>query len=533
MPAHVSIGRCGARVDNVLYNSSMDNVAVAVVPPRKKAPARARWRLPAVIAGVLLALMLLQLPVIADWSSFAFYDPGTALKGDLLICMGFKPAVDFGYTHGLATLLFARAGFWLLGRTPWAFLIMTALLEICMALAIAAFARAMHIRGAARIFLFCALPLAVMPVYLTLTHPLEALLIMWAIAEQACGRRPRALAICTACLFVKPSMAYVYGFLLTVWTLWDWRHSGGGIADLFKRTWLATATAMVATVVTLLAFGPVSLARTIVPLTGMKTYHDTHFGFFAASGFAFWSPFIHGILYYFITPAGSYLACALATAAVGALLLARRRRGLPSRRTQTLLSMAIMLGAFLFGFYGWPNSWQYYSYLPALFVAAALATAPRARPCIIAASVLVVLGQATNAGIAIGAWVVKARYQQTGGLWVYPRQYAAWKRVLAVTAGQPTLVMSNGYLPWMPPGMVMPLSWFPEPGIPTKIELRRVAKQALRAKYVVTWNAYGKMSLWNQRDFAAVRSRFFLLKKEKYFCVWRQRPAVGQAPSTR
>lgn len=75
--------------------------------------------------------------------------------------------------------------------------------------------------------------------------------------------------------------------------------------------------------------------------------------------------------------------------------------------------------------------------------------------------------------------------------------------------------------------MRMPLSWFPEPGIPTKIELRRVAKQASQVQYVVTWNAYGKMALWNQACFAGVRRQFHSVKKGKFFRIWRRAAADG------
>ena len=41
------------------------------------------------------------------------------------------------------------------------------------------------------------------------------------------GEKPR-LALTTICLFVKPSMAYVYGFLLVVLIVWEGMRGGGG-----------------------------------------------------------------------------------------------------------------------------------------------------------------------------------------------------------------------------------------------------------------------------------------------------------------
>src|SRR5271156_1428761 len=154
------------------------------------------------LAALVLGLMYYNLPDNYDWTFFGFYDTGTVIKGDQLITdYGFKPAIDFGYTHGLATLIVSHWGFDLLGRTPSAVLIMMAVFEALMALAIARLVMAMQTNARAGIFLFCALPIAVMPCYLTLTHPLEAFLILWALAEHACGRRGQALALCAAAIF--------------------------------------------------------------------------------------------------------------------------------------------------------------------------------------------------------------------------------------------------------------------------------------------------------------------------------------------
>ena len=114
------------------------------LPTAKPTPLRRFWMLGAGLAILLLLLQLWQLPRIAGWTFFSFFDPGTALKGDWLISVGMKPAIDFGYTHGLASLVIAHWGFAVLGRTPAAFLIMTSVMEVLMALAIARFARSYH-----------------------------------------------------------------------------------------------------------------------------------------------------------------------------------------------------------------------------------------------------------------------------------------------------------------------------------------------------------------------------------------------------
>jgi hypothetical protein len=492
------------------------------------------------LAVLLLLLQIWQLPRIAGWTLFSFFDPGTALKGDLLISMGMKPGIDFGYTHGLASLIVAHWGFALLGRTPAAFLIMTAIMEVLMAVAIARFAVAMKLTRPALWFLFLALPVAVMPSYLTLTHPLEALLLLWAIAEQASGRRERALAICTACVFVKPSMAYVYGLLLVISTIVDWYGHERNISGLLRRTAPAMATGLLMAAAMIWRFGVRSLLLTIVPITGMRTYKDTHFGFFSGSGLQFWSPAFHPWYYYIITPAGIWLVMTalliwvllVGTQGVKHIGLKRSHatkidgrtpRWVPGigRLRETALCIALMHITFVLGFYGWKYSWEYYSYLPVLFTALVISRC-HARQVQMAAvlGILAVCSQARSTGITFWCWHGKVRSAQTGYLWAYPQQAAQWRYVAQKVRGRRTLILSNGYLPWMPKGMFMPLSWFPEPGIPTAIEMRRLKSEALTAHYIVVRSGYGKFGLWVNPAFASARRHFRLLWRGKYFSIW-------------
>jgi len=60
------------------------------------------------------------------------------------------------------------------------------------------------------------LPLAVMPNNYSLMHPLEMMLILWALACQLRGRYALALVCAVAAVFTKPSMAYVLGLMLLV-----------------------------------------------------------------------------------------------------------------------------------------------------------------------------------------------------------------------------------------------------------------------------------------------------------------------------
>ncbi len=68
---------------------------------------RSIWKMTGWLLLMVAVNFILRLPTwrSADWGQFAFYDPGTVLKGDMLLSKGYVPTVDFGYTHGLLSLL--------------------------------------------------------------------------------------------------------------------------------------------------------------------------------------------------------------------------------------------------------------------------------------------------------------------------------------------------------------------------------------------------------------------------------------------
>jgi hypothetical protein len=491
-------------------------------------PFRRLWPLAGIIAGLLLINFLLRLPTsqVADWGQFAFYDPGTVLKGDLLLSKGYVPTVDFGYTHGLLSLLFGHIGFGLLGRTPTAFFVLTLATEAVMAWAIARILRATLTTRSPLAIFFMALPMAIMPAYLTLTHPLEAMFILLALAAQAEGKLPQALALMTACLFVKPSMAYVYGFLLTLLILWNMRS---------RKTWqIEPFIPALATLVILFAglsqwMGVSPVLKTLFPTTGAATYAATGFGFFSADGRAFWLP--ANPLTDFLTPAAFFLLSAAAIT-IGALwALSKLFKTTPvdgtanprHRAREILFTVGVLHTAFIFGFYGWTGSWTYYAYLPILGVTLLVSLLPhRMRTGAVVASVVILLLSHTQLiGDIAGCWNGKTRTQQSAGLYAYPVQMQEFEDALRATDAQPTLLMSNGYVGNLPVNISLPDAWFPEPGIPTASEIARVKAQAMQSQCVIVWWEYRRFDLWNSPEFSDVRSRFQPVFQNEYFTVLR------------
>ena len=499
------------------------------------------WVLTGIFAVALLVSFFLQLPTwrVADWGQFAFYDPGTTLKGDMLLAKGYVPTVDFGYTHGLLSLIYGRVGFAVLGRSPGAWLVLTLVTELVMAWAIARMLVAAGISRKGVLVLLAALPMAIMPAYLTLTHPLEAMLILLGLAAQAEGRRSQALALATVCVFVKPSMAYVYGFVLLVIIVWNIvRHRRVGVVErglaIVRQVGPAAVVGVGLFVGLSLYFGTGPVVHTLVPMTGAKTYAATGFGFFRESGRAFWWP--GNVVDFFITPAFVFLLAGVASlvGAMWAAWMLIRRPVIPAtqilsrqRAWEILLTAGILHTAFLVGFYGWTGSWGYYSYLPSLGLMLVAVLLPVRRDLRMTITVLVIVVLAVSNGSLIGtinqAWRGKSRVAEAGNLWVYPAQFAEWQQAVEATRGRKTLVMTNGFVPQLPAAVTLPDAWFPEPGIPTASEVTRVKGQVEGSECVIVWWEYRGFDVWNSAELMPLHTEFRPVFSGTWFTVLERR----------
>ncbi len=514
------------------------------VPQMQRPPTRRMrrvWVLTGIFGVALLVSFFVQVPTwrVADWGQFAFYDPGTTLKGDMLLAKGYVPTVDFGYTHGLLPLIYGRVGFAVLGRSPGAFLVLTLVAEMGMAWAVARILVAAGIGRKGVWVMLAALPMAVMPAYLTLTHPLEAMLILLGLAAQAEGRRAQALTLATVCVFVKPSMGYVYGFVLVVIVVWNIvRHRRVGVGErglaILRQVGPAAVVGVVLFVGLSVYFGTGAVVRTLAPTTGAKTYAATGFGFFRESGRAFWWP--GSVVDFFITPAFVFLLAAVASL-VGAVwagwMLIRRpvisARQIVSRQRawEILLTAGILHSAFLAGFYGWTGSWSYYSYLPAIGLMLVVVLLPVRRDARLAITVALIVLLLVSHGSLIGtinqAWREKSRVAEAGNLWVYPAQFAEWQQALEATRGRKTVVMTNGFVPGLPPTVMMPDAWFPEPGIPTASEVARVKGQVEGSECVIVWWEYRGFDVWNSAELMPLHGGFRAAFRGTWFTVLERR----------
>ena len=249
-----------------------------------------------------LLLALAQLPLTLDFNSFVHMDQGANLTVQRLLDRGRVPITDFGYQYGLATLLIGRAWFALFGRTPVAYAGAMVVVDLLIAWGLARCAYALR-SGLVGIALFvCTVHATAMCSYINLAHACEAVLICHALAEHASGRRPRALALLTAALFIKPVMAYLYGFLLIVLIVRNVRLRG-----LVPSLVPAAITGILLFVTLAVWFGFDVVIQSLLPLRGADSYKQLNYGFFFGVGRRFWLPQPLTPRYYIFSPAGHYL----------------------------------------------------------------------------------------------------------------------------------------------------------------------------------------------------------------------------------
>src|SRR5262249_42727889 len=153
----------------------------------------------------------------------------------------------------------------------------------------------------------------------------EPALLVHALALQARGRRGAALALATAGGFVKPSMPYLYGFVLLV----------SVVAADRARAWKTlvpaalTGPALASLLGTVYGLGP--LFHTLLPGAGLEVYRQNGYGFFRGAGRSFWLIPGGGPRDYLRYEVGSWLAGTLVLALGGLAAAARMVRGRGTR----------------------------------------------------------------------------------------------------------------------------------------------------------------------------------------------------------
>ena len=462
-----------------------------------------------IFAAELLLTLLIQLPGIAAFKEFGFYDEGAWLHLVALVAGGAVPTVDTGYSYGMLPLIVSRAWVGLFGNRPWAFI---GFVTACNVLAAWGVARILHVTGTSwrRLALACVLlPLAIMPNNYSLMHPLEMLLIVSALAQQARGRYGAALAWAVLAVLTKPSMAYVLGLVLLI------------VAVYLRKGWrvvLAPAiTGAGALLLEVGAFGVRPAIANILPVTGGRSYRAMDFGIFHA-GRDFW---LHGgspleiLRYYAFTPALFWILGSVTLWILGVAALVRLGGGSKTRPADPLLvTLALLHGAFVFVFYAWSGSWTYYSYLLVLGLLVGLRGGEGRRGgrrawVLYGLVAMGGLGLASRYTDAFGRWWGMHRAADCGGLYVFEDEWEESRHVRELAAAHDTLFLVNGILPATWPEAKVPPVWFLSPGILADKELKTVRQEMRAADMIVLYTQYDpKQEAWEWPEFAGERALF-------------------------
>jgi hypothetical protein len=483
--------------------------------------------------GLILSVELLVL-VIAfapyeRFSRFAYGDSGADLVIQYLLTHGLSPTVDFGYIYGLFPLCLGRVWYALLGASPAAFQSLTVGAALVMVWGLARFVRALEIGVAGVALIVLAIPDSMLALHIAAVQALEPMFLVHALAEQASGKRSRALALVTACVFVKPSMAYVYGLLLVVaiavelkWKArWrDWARAIGPAAIL--------GLALVALLATM--FGVVPLFNSLVPGAGAKVYREGGYGFFRGLGRAFWWRPAAGLWGYVRYEIGYWLAGSLVLtsggfAAIVAMIRSKGSTDLYKRRCEVVATCASLHVVFVTTFFGNRFSWVYYVWVLVAGLAAMSTLGRACRWLVWCLALMVLISDRSRFQDLRKCWVAESRSAETLGIWATDTERDEWRKVLALTEdSRPVLLAGKEGITLLEPRFEPPAVSYLVPGHPVPSELRRKADQLADAKVVVrvltgwepTWGRFerwpeisaaldGLVPVWTGREFAVLR----------------------------
>ncbi len=491
-----------------------------------------------------IALNIIFLPSTMNFNFWAFDDQGANLVVQYLIRAGYRPTVGFGYPYGLLPLLFGRIWFDAFGATPAACLAAMALCAALVAWALARIATTARV-GLPGIALFViALPLAIPLPAPNLAHVLEAALLSNALAEQVAARRGRALALAAAAAFTKPSMAYVYGFVLLLLMLWELRRDGQlKLRPLLRVLLPAIVTVAVLGAVLAVIYTPSAVFGTLLPIAGMSIYSSNHFGFFGA-GRPFWYfPGVH-LAYYVGTVAGFWIGSTVWLLVCGALAARRIRQSSGEGRAaaEVVLCCAILQLSFVWLFFGGFFSWFYYLYLLLIGAAIAATWGPSYRyvACILA--LMAAVGQKAELSGLYHAWRATAPSPEMANLWASPAERSEWTSVLGIVqaaraqAAGATMLDVEGGAELLFPGFEMPVSLYLVPGLATQTDISRKLTQLSDASVVVIPAAsLNNPVLSNWPVFRRALDQYRMIWKGDSFQVYRRTrmPGAATLPSRR
>lgn len=498
------------------------------------------WWLFSLFSIEVIANTLGWLPSSLEFNRFALCDPGANLTVQYLISHGLRPTIDFGYAYGLLPLALGKVWFTLFGATPFAFQSLIVACGIAIAFALALIATRLEFRGLGIALLAIALIFIVQAMYPSLSQAIEQVLLTFAVAQHAAGRRSSALAVDTAAILAKPSMGYLYGFVLTALILVSLVRSRATLSEWIRAFVPAMAVGIALAAVLGVAYGPLALVRTLFPVEGMKNYQSMHYGFFSGVGSGFWDLGGRPFLLYLLQVTAFWLvatAALLTAAPVAARIIYKgwrnREVSLQTRRAEILVTCAVLHLAFITLLFGNQWSWIYYAYLLVIGVSAMAEMWPNGRRAGIALCALGLVTVTARVWSMYHHWATAQRYASTAGLWATQAQAAEWDKVLRISHGRSSVILDiTGAAELMVPGFAPPTTLYLLPGLMQPSEVDRKLAQLEVAGVVMV--PYGIVSACrgvpdNPRLRNAL-SDFHVEWKGKYYEVFSRNSGAGVAP---
>lgn len=461
-----------------------------------KAPRRSAFKLWLVFGAELILFAIIRLPLNLNLDAYAFADRGMFPTVCYLVTHGGRPTIDFGYPYGLLPILLTQGVFHLFG---WAPLAHEAAMGVCAfagAWGMARFANAMRLGTIGIILLVVALPFAILVSYPSLIHAMEAAVLCNALAEQAAGRHAGALALATVACFIKPAMGYLYGFVLLLLMVLDaWRSAVAVKSRIDWRSLLGRLAPAALTGVILLAllaaaFGVEPLINTLLPGAGRVEYRHMGLGSVLYGGRDLWFQPRLGLPFYLFTVAGFWITATLWLVVAGARAAWKLTRAYWAARTpaageEFVFTCAVLHVTFITAFFGGPVSWEYYSYVLVMGVAATSIWNAASARIVGAIALLTLSGNIAHLEMAAAAWRTTAPSPQTAGLWASTQERNAWKRVIEATAGRhATVIISAGDVAVLFPTFAPPFGVYLAPGVTLPSELARATEDLKHAPMI-------------------------------------------------
>lgn len=241
-----------------------------------------------VLAFAGLATVALRLPLQFSFPAFAYGDPGLELVAQSQSLASGTLGTDYAWIYGLLPLVLGKGWYGALGVSPQSFVAAALVCQSLVLWGVSRFVEAAQVPRAGQVFLVMSCPFWLPNGGMTLVQELEPILIVWAVVARVENKFSKCLVLLTCCLFVKPSMAYVFGALVCgelaqkVWSVGPRRENLMPFVDAgVVATTLGVALGCV--------FGFAALAESLYPSSALSIYKASNFGFFR-SGMDFWAP---------------------------------------------------------------------------------------------------------------------------------------------------------------------------------------------------------------------------------------------------